>query len=244
MHSLAEGGDAELLAKATAAGEWLLRIQQPDGDLTGSVYNSDDGNVTIGSNFAGTACAILLWSDLFKTTGNVTWLVAAERAADLVRGKWMVAGSYRFCGGELDDLFNPRGSCSDVDTTAVMYGCMAFASLTEAAEKGGAQHVALRAKALRATRVMADYMLVQQEVRDTNYGFYRRKARWMGADFKTVGGFQEWIRPETTFFMWRAYQATGDAAYLQSMLAHARWMQYKQWGSTTRCFCVCMTLPL
>ena len=51
----------------------------------------------------------------------------------------------------------------------------------------------------------------------------------MGADFKTSGAFQEWIRPETTYFMWRAFLATREPRYLQSMLRHATWMQYKQW---------------
>ena len=57
----------------------------------------------------------------------------------------------------------------------------------------------------------------------------RRKARWQSADFKTSGSFQEWIRPEATFFMWRAYQATKEEAYLSSMLRHAVWMQYMQY---------------
>ena len=51
----------------------------------------------------------------------------------------------------------------------------------------------------------------------------------MGAEVKTSGAYQEWIRPETTYFMWRAFLATREPRYLQSMLRHATWMQYKQW---------------
>ena len=140
----------------------------------------------------------------------------------------MQPGAYMFCGGELDDLFNPKGSCSDIGTTSVMYGTMAFASLALATESDPDQ-IALHRVALNCTRTLADYMLAQQEVRDVNYGYYRVKARWMGADFKTSGAYQEWIRPETTYFMWRAYQATREPEYLSSMLRHATWMQYKQW---------------
>jgi hypothetical protein len=146
--------------------------------------------------------------------------------------QWMRPGAYQFCGGELDDLFNPAGAangwCADVGTTAAMYGAMGFASLALTTD-GLAGREVLHAKAVTATRATADYMLAQQEVRDTNYGYYRRKARWMSADFKTSGAYQEWIRPETTYFMWRAYQATRDPTYLESMLRHATWMQYKQW---------------
>ena len=242
MHALTPGGDPELLAKAGAAGEWLLRIQQPDGDLTGSVFNSNTGNVTKPSNFAGGVCAVLLWAELYNATREDRWLTAAVHASEAIVSKWMQPGAYMFCGGELDDLFNPRGPCSDIGTTAAMYGAMAFASLALATEKGGPgrtdfdgggdstlAHSHAHAMAVNCTRVLADYMLAQQEVRDTNYGFYRRKARWMGADFKSSGGYQEWIRPETTYFMWRSFLATRDARYLQSMLRHAAWMQYKQW---------------
>ena len=50
LDKLTEGGDAELVSKAIAAGEFLLRMQLPSGDLSGSVYNTDNGTVTHGSN--------------------------------------------------------------------------------------------------------------------------------------------------------------------------------------------------
>ena len=120
LDRLTEGGDAELVSKAIAAGEFLLRMQLPSGDLSGSVYNTDNGTVTHGSNFAGTVSAVYLWAELYNTTGNATWIEAAERAVGVIRSQWMQPGAYMFCGGELDDLFNPKGECSDIGTTAVM----------------------------------------------------------------------------------------------------------------------------
>jgi hypothetical protein len=113
----------------------------------------------------------------------------------------------------------------------ILDGVMGFASLALATAEGssGREHTALHDMALNSTRILADYMLAQQEVRDVNYGYYRIKARFMGADFKTSGAYQEWIRPEATYFMWRAFLATRDRQYLESMLRHATWMQYKQW---------------
>ena len=63
---------------------------------------------------------VYLWSELYNSTGNSTWLHAAERAVSANRSQWMVEGAYMFCGGELDDLFNPKGPCSDIGTTSVM----------------------------------------------------------------------------------------------------------------------------
>ena len=64
--------------------------------------------------------AVYLWAELYNTTGNATWIEAAERAVGVIRSQWMQPGAYMFCGGELDDLFNPKGECSDIGTTAVM----------------------------------------------------------------------------------------------------------------------------
>lgn len=229
LAKLTPGGDAELTAKAIAAGNFLLRMQHPvSGDLTGSVYSTDDGSATHPSNFGGTVCAVYLWAELYHATGNATWIAAAEKAVGAIRSQWMQPGAFMFCGGELDDLFNPKGACSDIGTTSVMYGVMGFASLALATAEGssGGEHSVLHAVALNSTRILADYMLAQQEVRDVNYGYYRIKARWMGADFKTSGAYQEWIRPEATYFMWRAYLATREVQYLESMLRHATWLQY------------------
>ena len=74
LDRLTEGGDAELVAKAIAAGEFLLRMQLPSGDLSGSVYNTDNGTVTHRSYFAGTVSAVYLWAELYNTTGNATWI--------------------------------------------------------------------------------------------------------------------------------------------------------------------------
>ena len=85
----------------------------------------------------------------------------------MIRSQWMQPGAYMFCGGELDDLFNPKGECSDIGTTAVMYGTMGFSSLA-LVTADDPRHAALHATALNATRTLADYMEVQQEVRETN----------------------------------------------------------------------------
>ena len=104
--------------KETCAPE---QVDAVPGDLSGSVYSTETGNVTHPSNFAGTVCAVLLWSDLYNATGNLTWLNAAERAVAAIRAQWMQPGAYMLCGGELDDLFNPKGPCSDIGTTSVMW---------------------------------------------------------------------------------------------------------------------------
>eukprot|EP01045_Picozoa_sp_COSAG04_P045433 COSAG04_NODE_15923_length_515_cov_1.824519_2_plen_73_part_01 len=57
-----------------------------------------------------------------------------------------------------------------MSTTAVMYGVMGFASLSEATD-GLSDAAALHANALSATRTLADYMMAQQSHRETNFGY-------------------------------------------------------------------------
>jgi hypothetical protein len=85
LHALTPGGDPVLVTKAEAAGRFLQRHQLPSGDLTGSVYNSDNGTVTKPSNFAGVVTSILLWAELHNATRDTRWLDAAANAMDWVR---------------------------------------------------------------------------------------------------------------------------------------------------------------
>ena len=124
-------------------------------------------------------------------------------------------------GGELDDtLVNRNLICR----SAAMYGTMAFSSLALATghDKTG--------RWANATRTCADNLLAQQWLRDINYGYYRRKARWQGSDYRTVGGYGM-VRAETTFFMLAAWRATGDEIYKESMLAKFNHAISYQWDN-------------
>jgi hypothetical protein len=95
LHELSQGGEPELMAKAVAAGEVLLRLQDttPDKDLPFSVVqrNATTGAATTyrPSNFGGTSCAVLLFSKLYNIARNESWLTAAQEAADVTISKWL-----------------------------------------------------------------------------------------------------------------------------------------------------------
>ena len=61
--------------------------------------------------------------------------------------------------------------------------------------------------------------------------YYHRKARFQGSDLKTAGSPQGCVRPENSYSMWMAYQATKDPLYLRSLRAIISHMSYSQWDN-------------
>ena len=127
-----------------------------------------------------------------KVTSDNKWLAAAEKAALAVNKKYMVEGCLNFNGGELDDIMANDGVHSKLNCwciTGVMYGCMGLGALALLTKKP--EHIAL-------VRHAGDWMLANQFLRDTHYGYYQRKARFQGSDLKTAGSPQGCVRPENT----------------------------------------------
>ncbi|MDA2928603.1 hypothetical protein MYX84_01440 [Acidobacteria bacterium AH-259-O06] len=206
--------DEVLLDKARRAGAFLLRLQQDSGDLLGSIV-SEEGEVRAPSNLGGTVSPIMLWAKLYEITGDVKYLRAARQTADFCLRTWLSNDQWQMFGGEIDSFYL-------ADSTSAMYAVMSFAALTLA---GGGE------KYCQATADAANYLVSQQWLFDINYGYYRRKARWNGTDFKTAGSLQGWIRPECIFSMYMAWKATGDSLYRYSMEQHAAWMTYMQYDN-------------
>ena len=99
-------GIEALLTKAKGGAEFLLRIQQADGDLSASVFSFDAAKAKAepvrAANYAGLVCAILLWAALAEVDKDPKWLAAAEKAAEACAQKYMRPGALDFNGGELD----------------------------------------------------------------------------------------------------------------------------------------------
>ena len=206
--------DEVLLDKAKQAGAFLLRVQKDNGDLLGSVL-SERGKVVAPSNLGGTVSPIMLWAKLYEITGHANYLRAARKTADYCIRTWLSNDQWQMFGGEID-------SFQLADSTSAMYALMSFATLTLASGDE---------KYRQATCDAANYLVAQQWLFDINYGYYRRKARWNGTDFKTAGALEGWIRPECTFCMYMAWKATGDRLYRYSMEQHAAWMTYMQYDN-------------
>ena len=207
-------GDAVLLQRARKAAAFLLRRQQPDGDLDCSVM-LQTGTAIWPSNLGGVTCAVLLWAKLFAVSGERHYLEAARRAAAFSHRAWLSDGRWQMHGGEIDSFGLP-------DSTTAMYATMGYAALALAS--GAEEHRAM-------TRDAANYLVAQQWLFDINYGYYRKEARWNGMDCKTVGALQGWIRPECTMCMYLAFKATGDPRYRYSMEQHVAWMTYMQYDN-------------
>ena len=204
--------DQVLLEKAKRAAAFLMRVQEDNGDLSGSLF-SEEGLAVHPSNLAGTVCPIMLWSKLYQITADEAYLSAARRAADFCIRTWLAENKWQMFGGEID-------SDEMADSTTAMYAAMSFASLSLATSEP---------RYRQATLDAANYLVAQQWLFDIHYGYYRRKARWHGTDFKTAGSLQGWIRPECTFSLYMVWKATGDPLYRTSMERHAAWMTYMQY---------------
>ena len=165
-----------LLGRAEAAGNFLLRMQLPNGDFAGSVYSVDNNSAPVRPpNYAATTSAILLWAKLYEITRNNTWLTAAAAAAVAVNENYLQSGAMQINGGELDDVMVNDGSrpggLNLHGISGGTYGVMGLSQL--AMVTGKPEHVAL-------VRVSMDYMLAWQWTREINVGYYNSKARFQG----------------------------------------------------------------
>lgn len=73
-----DSGDERYLAAATRAGEWYLHATRHDGGLFRNTY-VDFTTDSFGHATSGAACAVLLWHDLFRLTGEDRWWDALTR---------------------------------------------------------------------------------------------------------------------------------------------------------------------
>jgi hypothetical protein len=81
-------------------------------------------------------------------------------------------------------------------------------------------------------RASMDYMLAFQWTKDINMGWYNSKARFQGADMKTVGAsVNGMVRSEVTLYSWMAFKATGDKKYLQSFEQNLSWLTHQQYDN-------------
>ena len=150
--------------------------------------------------------SFFLWAKLYEVTRNATWLAAAEAAAKAVGTNYLQPGAFQINGGELDDVMVNDGSLPGGlnvhGVSAGTYGVMGLSQL--AVVTNNPEHVGL-------VRTSMDFMLAWQWTRDINMGWYNSKARFQGADMKTVGAsVNGMVRSEVTLHSWMAYQATGD----------------------------------
>ena len=228
LYELTGSKNTRLFARAEAAARFLLRIQLPSGDFAGSVYSSANQGAPIKPpNYAATTSAILLWAKLHEITGNATWLAAAESAARAVAANYLQPGAIQINGGELDDVMVNDGSrpggLNVHGVSGGTYGVMALSQLALVTNK--TEHVAL-------VRQSMDYMLAWQWTQDINMGYYNSKARFQGADMKTVGAsVNGMVRSEVTLYSWMAYRATGDRRYLASFEQNHHWLTYQQYDN-------------
>ena len=205
MYELTGSTDDGLKSRAVTAGEFLLRMQLPSGDFSGSVFSTAKGGAAVRPpNYAATTSAILLWAKLYEVTKNETWLDAAERCAVAVGTNYLKGGSMQINGGELDDVMVNDGSrpggLNVHGISGGTYGVMGLSQLAIVTKK--VEHIAL-------VRASMDYMLAFQWTKDINLGWYNSKARFQGADMKTVGAsVNGMVRSEVTLYSWMAYKAT------------------------------------
>jgi hypothetical protein len=221
MYELSGSNDTALLRRATLAAEFLLRVQQSDGDFPASIYDAKNAAVVRGPSFAATTSAILLWSKLYEITREVAWLEAAERCAAAVRRNYLRAGQLQIDGGELDNVMTSNHLHAN---SAGCYGVMGLSALAIVTQNE--THIQM-------VRVIMDYMLAQQWNRDINLGFYFPKFRFQGANSGVAIGASTngMFRSEITLFPWMAYQATGDPRYLASFKATLAYQSHAQYDN-------------
>ena len=219
-------GDEELLKKAIRAADFLLRLQNNDGNLrAGRIHVS--GATAYPANLASNSCAIMLWSRLYEITHDEKLKRAAIKCADYTIKNWLNGKVWKMYGGEWDVPGNASSSSAN-------YATWGFAALYRATKYK---------PALEAVKRSADWQLTLQALFDTHHGFYAPKMYWRGRDARTTGGFTQgtqnegygyllWSRPEAPYAQYLAWKVTGDKAYLGSSIAYLKWMMHMQHNCT------------
>lgn len=214
--------DRQLLDMATRAAEFLLRIQQDDGNLiAGRIHVG--GRPTYPANLATNSCAIMLWSRLYEITQDERYRAAAISCADYTMRHWLNGKQWKMYGGEWDAPGN-------ISSSSAAYATWGFAILYRATNYP---------PALDAVRWSANWHMLLQSRLDTHIGFYQQKAYWRGRDARSTGGFTQgvmdegygqllWNRPEECYAQYLAWTVTKDKAYLDSAIAYLVWQTYMQ----------------
>lgn len=214
--------DEQVLAMARNAAQFLLRIQQPDGNLIAGRIHVN-GTPVYPANLATNSCAIMLWSRFYEVTQDVTYRDAALRCAQYTIGQWLNGTDWRMYGGEWDVPGN-------ISASSAAYATWAFAILYRATKFE---------PALDAVRWSADWHRMLQSRLDTHIGFYQQKAYWRGSDARSTGGFTQgvmdegygqllWNRPEECYAQYLAWTVTQDRTYLDSAVQYLVWQTYMQ----------------
>jgi hypothetical protein len=199
---------------------------------------------------------------MYSLTHNETYLSAVLRCADAVAANYLRPGELQINGGELDDVMvndhcpphtqqyqqqhqqqhqqwrklsdgdSGEGDGGDMSSGGGLcvhgisggtYGVMALAELALVTQNSS--HVAM-------LKTVMDWMLAFQWTCDINLGYYNSKARFQGADFKTVGAaVNGMVRSEITYCLWLAWRATRDPLYLRSFEQTLAWVSYTQYDN-------------
>ena len=77
----AETGEARYLAQAIRCGDWYLRAQRRDGGIFRLTY-TDFTTPSFGHATSAMACAIKLWTRLWRLTGDPKWLPPAKKGLE------------------------------------------------------------------------------------------------------------------------------------------------------------------
>ena len=215
-------GRDDLLDMGQKAGDFLLRVQQEDGNLKGGRLHIS-GKPVYESNLATSGAAVAVWGKLYEITKEEKYKIAAVKLTDYVVEHFLDGTRWRCKGGEWDAMF-------DYDVTSASYAAWGFSALYLATEYEPAKLAAKRA---------ANWIVVNQSISDIEIGrFSPYKATFLGRDARTAGGIYQGqkpgagysqlqqLRPELPWACYLTYKATGDELYLDSAKAYLLWQQY------------------
>jgi len=214
--------DKELLEIAKKAGNFLLGIQNNDGNLIAGRIHVN-GSPVYPSNLACNSTAILLLAKLYKITGDKAYKEASIKCADYSIDHWLSNGEYRMYGGEWDVPGN-------ISSSTASYASWGFSELFGITKND---------KYRTAVEDSANWHMMLQSRTDTHIGFYQEKAYWRGRSFVSTGGFTQgvmdegygqllWNRPEECLGQYAAWKTTGKKRFLDSAMAYLVWQTYMQ----------------
>ena len=186
---------ARLLAAATAGGEYLVRMQRPDGSFIYS-YDPVTDLSSNSNNIVRHAGTILSLVDLYAATGNRKFLKAAEKAAGFLETRFRRYG---------EDRSSKAIYVLDFDHKAKLgANGLALIALTRLAEFD------LRPKRLRDANAIAEMILLMQRKDGGFESYYRLHEE------DPAGDVSLYYPGEAMLGLIRLYRITGDARFMES----------------------------
>jgi hypothetical protein len=211
--------EKELLEKAKALGEFFIEAQLPSGAIPSWVRIKDDRIEPVAplEESATTACPGFFLVELYKVTGNMKYLAAAEKAAEFMgkniipENRWFDFELYFTSCGKEGGLKDEYTGLSGQNSLSLWWTTELFAALYDATKRKDYLDIGVR---------LVDLLCLYQQVWNPPY-----LSIYAFGGFGTMNSDAEWNDARQSMFamtLMRYYNLTNEDEYFERGVAALR----------------------